>query len=171
MGEDMEAQTIFFDKSDWVPNNQTLPVIVYREIFICDDGCEEFARLFTSHGWEGVWRDGVFDYQHYHAGAHEVLGIGKGTVKLLIGGPTGKVLELHAGDCLVLPAGTGHQNLGASSDFRVVGAYPPGQHADVQTSAATAEFLKTIAEVALPETDPVQGASGPLFEAWHLGNR
>jgi len=52
-----------------------------------------------------------------------------------------------------------------------VGAYPPGQHADVQTSAATAEFLKTIAEVALPETDPVQGVSGRLFEAWHLGDR
>ncbi len=40
MGEDMETQRIFFEKSDWVPNNQMLPVIVYREIFICDDGCE-----------------------------------------------------------------------------------------------------------------------------------
>jgi uncharacterized protein YjlB len=164
----METQNIVFGKSDWVPNNQTLPVVLYRGIFTCEDGCEEFARLFASHGWEGLWRDGVFDYQHYHAGAHEVLGIGKGTAKLLIGGPTGEVLELRPGDCIVLPAGTGHQNLGASSDFEVVGAYPPGQRADIQTSAATADLLRKIADVALPETDPVQGASGPVFEAWHL---
>lgn len=164
----METQRIIFEKSDWVPNNPTLPVIFYRGIFTCTDGCEEFARLFSSHGWEGLWRDGVFDYQHYHAGAHEVLGVGKGTAKLLIGGPTGEVVALHPGDCIVLPAGTGHQNLEASSDFEVVGAYPPGQRADIQTGEATADLLETIAHVPLPETDPVQGASGPVLEAWHL---
>ncbi len=162
----MDVQEISFAADGWVPNNPRLPVIYYRSVFITDNGSEEFARLFTSHGWEGVWRNGVFGYQHYHLGAHEVLGIGKGRGKLLIGGPSGRVLEVTAGDCILLPAGTGHMNLGASHDFEVVGAYPRDQHADIQTSAPTDEAVAQMAKLPLPETDPVQGATGPMMKAW-----
>lgn len=167
----MDVQEIIFEKSDWVPNNHRLSVLYYRSVFITENGTEEFARLFTSHGWEGVWRNGVFDYQHYHLGAHEVLGIGKGHGKLLIGGPSGKVFDVAAGDCILLPAGTGHMNLGASKDFEVVAAYPPHQHADIQTAAPSKIDAAQLAELPLPQTDPVQGVTGPMMKAWAVPDR
>lgn len=165
-GGDMDVQEIIFEKSDWVPNNRWLPVLYYRSVFLTENGSAEFARLFTSHGWQGVWRNGVFGYQHYHLGAHEVLGVGKGQAKLLIGGPSGMAIDVKAGDCILLPAGTGHMNLGASQDFEVVGAYPSHQHADIQTSSPSKEAAENIAKLPLPGSDPVQGATGPMMKAW-----
>lgn len=131
----MKAEEITFQPSDWVPNNQKLPVLLYKAALQGSDVTEEFERSFSENGWEGIWRNGVFDYHHYRSGAHEVLGVGRGSAKLLIGGPTGLEVDVSSGDCMVLPAGTGHKSLGASPDFLVVGAYPPGQHADIQKAA------------------------------------
>jgi uncharacterized protein YjlB len=161
----MDAEAIMFEPSDWVPNNPRLPVLLYRGLS-ADGGPTDFKRRFAANGWTGIWTNGVFDYQHYHSRAHEVLGISTGRARLLIGGPGGRALEVAAGDCLVLPAGTGHQNLGSTSDFEVIGAYPEGQHADIQTSAASSEMLKTISSVSLPNTDPVQGPAGFLIDKW-----
>ncbi|MDR9818205.1 cupin [Rhizobium hidalgonense] len=161
----MNAEAIIFEPSDWVPNNQRLPVLLYRGLS-ADGGAADFKSRFAANGWTGIWINGVFDYQHYHSGAHEVLGIAVGSATLLIGGPSGQALKVAAGDCLVLPAGTGHQNLGCTSDFQVVGAYPKGQHADIQTSAASSEMLAKISSVPLPHSDPVQGPSGLLTEKW-----
>lgn len=162
----MDVEKISFGPSGWVPNNGVLPVLFYRSIFLTEDGAHEFAKLFTSHGWEGVWHDGVFSYQHYHTQGHEVLGVGKGWARLLLGGPDGREFEVRAGDCVLLPAGTGHMNLGASEDFEVVGAYPKGHHADIKTDAPSKADLARIAELPLPETDPVQGAAGPMMDTW-----
>jgi uncharacterized protein YjlB len=38
----------------------------------------------------------------------------------------------------------------------VVGAYPKGQHVDIQTSAASSEMLVKISSVPIPHSDPVQ---------------
>lgn len=85
---------------------------------------------------------------------------------LLLGGAEGKEIDVAAGDCLILPAGTGHRNLGASADFSVVGGYPPGQHADILTSAPSEEQLLTIAELPIPGSDPLEGPDGYLVRAW-----
>jgi uncharacterized protein YjlB len=161
----MEIEKILFQPSDWVPNNQRLPVLIYRGASRSGGSSDEFAAIFAKNEWTGIWRNGVFDYQHYHCGAHEALGVGRGSAALLIGGPDGQALEVSAGDCLILPAGTGHRNLGCSSDFEVVGAYPRGQHADIQTSAASSEMLTKISSLPVPDTDPIRGSS-PGLESW-----
>lgn len=158
----IEVEQMIFPPSDWVPNNPTLPVLLYR----LPHAASEFDNLFAANGWTGIWTNGVFAYQHYHTGAHEVLGVARGTATLLIGGPEGRQFAVTPGSCLVLPAGTGHRNLDCSSDFQVVGAYPPGQHADIQTSAATNEMLLKIAALPLPKTDPVEGERGQLVGIW-----
>ena len=71
-----------------------------------------------------------------------------------------------AGDCLLLPAGTGHCRLSASTDFLVIGAYPPGQHADMQTGAPNSAMLGAIRDCPLPERDPVDDADGALAKFW-----
>jgi uncharacterized protein YjlB len=166
-----QPETLFFPASDWVPNHPFLPVLVYRDVF---DGKQTdpafaFERLFHDAGWQGLWRDGVFSYQHYHVGAHEVLGIAEGKAELLIGGPDGIDLDVRPGDCLILPAGTGHMQMSASDDFLVVGGYPPGQHADIETEAATAGERAIIATLPIPKSDPLYGIAGPLVSLWREG--
>lgn len=164
---DTTLETIFFEPSDWVPNNRDLPVLVYRRAILAEgEMAPKFETRFRQNGWQGIWRNGVFDYQHYHTGAHEVLGIAGGRARLLIGGPGGTELSVNAGDCLILPAGTGHKRIDASRDFLVVGAYPPGQDADIRTGPANRAQIDTIANLPLPKTDPVEGADGPLLRVW-----
>jgi uncharacterized protein YjlB len=120
----VDKQKILFPPSDWVPNNQRLPVLIYKGVLPNGASSKGLETMFAANGWTGIWRNGVFDYQHYHSGAQEVLGVGRGRGTLLIGGPGGQSIEVETGDCLVLPAETGHQNLWCSRDFEVVGAYP-----------------------------------------------
>lgn len=74
----MSIEQIVFHPSDWVPNNPTLPVLIYRRA-IFDATSSDFEEAFSENGWTGIWKNGVFDYQHYHSGAHEVLGVGSGS--------------------------------------------------------------------------------------------
>ena len=163
----MVPQTLTFGPSAWVPNNNNLPVLCYPSAIKSDaDLAEVFEQLFRANGWVGCWRNGIFSYQHYHTKAHEVLGIAAGSARILLGGPDGQVFSVGAGDCLVLPAGTGHQNLESSPDFLVVGAYPPNQHADICIREANADDLAAIKAVPLPDTDPIAGSDGPLPKLW-----
>ncbi|KQV31820.1 hypothetical protein [Rhizobium sp. Root1204] len=162
----MEFEKIIFPASGWVPNNPRLPVLIYKNALPNKPSSDGFEELFEIKQWTGIWRNGVFDYQHYHSDAHEVLGVGQGNATLLIGGPDGRAIEVVPGNCLILPAGTGHMNLGSSPDFEVVGAYPVGQRADIQIAPPSPEMLSRISGLRLPDTDPVQGPSGPLIKAW-----
>ena len=166
-----QPETLFFPASEWVPNHPFLPVLLYRDVLppAQKDRAGGFERLFREAGWQDIWRNGVFSYQHYHVGAHEVLGIAAGTAELLLGGPEGRSVSVRAGDCLVLPAGTGHKRESASGDLLVVGAYPPGQHADIETAAATPGELQIIATLPVPACDPIYGRDGPLRALWSDG--
>ena len=152
-------------ENGWVPNNPRLPVIVCRGIAAEEGGlASTFERTFARNGWQGIWRNGIFDYHHYHTMAHEVLGIARGHGVVMLGGPGGREVEVSAGDCLILPAGTGHCRISASEDFRVIGGYPPGQYPDRRREAPGEAGLHIMATLPLPQTDPLGGNAIP--ELW-----
>jgi uncharacterized protein YjlB len=153
-----------------IPNNPTLPFLVYPGVLDLggDDPAARCEALFGAHGWSGSWRNGIYPFPHYHSTAHEVLGICRGDAKVRFGGEAGIVLTVRPGDVVVIPAGVGHQNLGAGADLLVVGAYPAGQRWDLCYGSLEErpEALHNIERVPLPATDPVYGERGPLVEQW-----
>ena len=167
---DLRPLTFVFADDGLVPNN-LLPFVVYKgAIDVTNDHPERtIEKLFGGNGWGDMWRDGIYDYLHYHSTVHEALGIARGHARVRFGGDAGKEFEVFAGDVAILPAGTGHQCLSASPDFSVVGAYPPG--AKMQVTRPTPEnhrkALKTIPQVKLPKTDPVTGEDGALVRLWN----
>ena len=124
---EVKPLAIVFADDGLVPNNP-LPFLVYKgAVDVANDHPEKTIEgLFGANGWGQMWRNGVFDYLHYHATVHEVLGIARGNARVRFGGDKGRELEISAGDVAILPAGTGHQCISSSEDFCVVGAYPPG---------------------------------------------
>jgi uncharacterized protein YjlB len=161
----MRTESFLLAPHAWVPNHPRLPVVVHSDVRDADGDVMEangFEALFAHHGWPPQWRDGVYDYHHYHSTAHEVLGVFAGSARLLLGGPGGREVEVHAGDVLVLPAGTGHCCLAERDGFQVVGAYPRGQDWDIQRDAADAATLRRIAQVPDPACDPVTGQAYPV---------
>ena len=155
-----------FDDAGGIPNSR-LPVLVHHGVAAARSA-RDCVDLFARHGWSGAWADGVYPFHHFHSTAHEVLGIVAGTASVLLGGPGGRTFEVSQGDVLVLPAGTGHCNVGSSPDLLVVGAYPGGMWCDLRRGdpAERDEVLANIAAVPLPAGDPVNGADGPLPGAW-----
>jgi uncharacterized protein YjlB len=165
----IEPLALVFEDDGLVPNNP-MPALIYKGAVAVDNGHPEktIEGLFGANGWGDMWRNGVYDYLHYHATVHEALGVARGHARVRFGGDRGKELEISAGDVAILPAGTGHQCLSASRDFSVVGAYPPGAKMQITrpTPENHAKALKTIPQVRLPETDPAMGADGPLVRLW-----
>lgn len=110
-----------------------------------------FEALFAQNGWTGSWRNGVYDFHHYHTGTHEVLGCYAGEAVVRFGGPDGADVRLTRGDAVIIPAGVAHCRQSASADFAVVGAYPGGASPDMKRGPGEAALLGP------PAADPVLG--------------
>lgn len=162
--------TYTFVDDGTMPNHPTLPLILYKGVLRLNgaDPAATAEQLFTNNGWQGTWRNGIFDFHHYHSNAHEVLAICRGQATVRFGGEQGETVTLGAGDVALLPAGTGHKRLSPSGDLLVVGAYPPGQSPDLCRGepGERPQTLANLRVVPLPTYDPVYGQSGPRFEYW-----
>jgi uncharacterized protein YjlB len=159
-----------FEDDGRIPNNPRLPLVVYRIALAASDHlAKDFETRFSANRWTNSWRDGIFDYQHFHSNTHEVLGVAQGSARVCFGGEAGEVLQLSAGDVAILPAGTGHRCESASNDFLVVGAYPEGRDYDICRGdpAEHDRAVARIAHVPLPKKDPVFGKSGVVV--WQAG--
>lgn len=168
--QQIEVREHFFEDDGRMPNNPELPLLIYPgvldESYLSPSRCRE---LLAENDWGGAWVDGVFSYHHYHSNAHEVLCVVDGEASITLGGTEGTTIEVEAGDVIVIPAGVGHCNAGASSDFTVVGAYPRGQESyDLHTGeeGERPEVLENIRNVPLPAADPLFGSGGPLLGRW-----
>ena len=149
--------------------NSKLPLLYYPgAVLLGRDKAGEIEELFEKNGWSGVWRDGVYTFHHYHSTAHEVLGVFAGSAKLQFGGEHGPTYTVNPGDVVVIAAGVAHKNLGATGDFRVVGAYADGREWDMNYGKAGERpgTDRNIAKVPVPGSDPVYGAQGPLLQHW-----
>jgi uncharacterized protein YjlB len=164
----VQPEQFSFEDDGVFPNN-VLPLLVYRQALTTDgaDGGSIEERL-AENDWTNSWRNGVYPFAHYHSTTHEVLGVFRGHAKLRIGGGQGTSVELHAGDLIVIPAGVAHQNIGASADFAVVGAYPDGRDWDLLRGrpGERPEADRKIAALPIPDYDPIYGAEGPLRQIW-----
>lgn len=167
-----KAHLFPFKDDGETPNNPKFPLLLYRSPVTLRAGFDPaavFEDLFAANGWKESWRDGIYDFLHFHTRTHEVLGIARGSACAELGGARGKEIQLKAGDVVVLPAGTGHRRITASSDLLVVGAYPArtGKYDEPKPSEIDhAKAVRSIAKVPPPRTDPVYGKSGPLLTHW-----
>ena len=164
-------EAVKFTDDGSVPNNPTLPFVLYRsaiDLTGTPNPEDVIERVFRANGWRDIWRNGIYEYMHYHSMIHEAMGIARGRAKVLFGGAQGREVDLFQGDVVVLPAGTGHQGLWVSPDLVVIGAYPASGRYDLCRGSKVeySKALETIPLVPLPESDPAYGAEGPLLRLW-----
>jgi uncharacterized protein YjlB len=157
-------------KDDGIFPNSPLPLLFYHQTITTEakDPASIFEERFAENDWTNSWRDGVYSFPHYHSTSHEVLGVYSGAATLRLGGDYGKNVEVQAGDVIVIPAGVAHQNIGASDNFGVVGAYPDGRSWDLLRGlpGERSKADRNIAALPMPDKDAIYGAEGPLRRVW-----
>jgi uncharacterized protein YjlB len=149
-----------FRDDGFIPNSPLWPVVVYRSAVKLPrslDPAAVWEALFESNGWGDTWRNGIYDYLHYHSRIHEVLGIARGSATVRLGGNKGRIVKFKAGDAVVIPAGTGHQCLSASRTFLTVEEHDRN--------------VKVVRKIGRPRKDPMFGSDGPLRKTWKSRRR
>ena len=161
-------ELLFFKDDGKIPNSK-FPLLLYRNAFDArgTDGAVWLEQQFAGGNWTNSWRNGIYNFHHYHSTSHEVLGIYNGSALVHLGGEQGKKVEIHAGDIIVIPAGVGHKNL-ESDDLGVVGAYPDGRSWDINRGlpGERPQTDRNIAALPIPVTDPLQGKGEGLVKLW-----
>ena len=157
-----------------VPNHPSFPLVIYHDVFLRDASCltaDDVIEVFGSNGWSGAWVNGIFPFHHYHARSHEVLANLGGPVQVQFGGPAGPVITFQPGAAVVIPAGGGHCRLSNERELLIVGAYPYGQENwDLKRADDPEHYVaakEEIAQVELPQQDPITGSKSPLLELWN----
>ena len=108
--DNAEPLAIVFEDDGLTPNN-IRPFLVYQGAVKLDPKQPEatIEDLFEANGWGGTWRNGVYDYLHYHATKQKKHSDAHNNTQKHNDSKHGQELEIKAGDVAILPAGTGHQ--------------------------------------------------------------
>ena len=157
-----------FRDDGYIPNNPKYPLLYYRKALRFSrklDPAAVIETTFNKNGWSDAWRDGIYDFVHYHSMIHEVLGVARGSAKLRLGGNKGRTIKVSAGDLIIVPAGVGHECLRASKTFLVVGAYPPrGTYNECRGSFQERDkAIASIRRVGAPKQHPLYGVRHPVW--------
>jgi uncharacterized protein YjlB len=160
---------MLFRDDGYIPNNPKFPLLYFRKVFSFSrkyDPAALVEKTFNVNGWGDAWRNGIYDFVHYHSMIHEVLGIARGTATLRLGGNKGKTVKVSMGDVILVPAGVGHECLKASPTFLVVGAYPPsGTYNECRGSFREHDkALTSISRVTAPKQHPLYGTNEPVWK-------
>ena len=157
-----------FRDDGYIPNNPKYPLLYYQKAVRFGrkfDPAAVIETTFNLNGWGDAWRNGIYDFVHYHSMIHEVLGIARGSATLQLGGNRGRTVTVSAGDVIVVPAGVGHECLKASKQFLVVGAYPPtGTYNECRGSFQERDkAIESIRRVSAPKKHPMYGARRSIW--------
>lgn len=160
-----------FSPADLVPNNEDLPLVLMRNSLSLDPArpVRSIRESFAENGWTPFAEDPVPKLQHYRSNCHVAIGIARGSGRVLFGGPSGVIIDLRAGDAVVVPAGVAICRV-AGADLLAVGAASCEVEPDLcrLDPADYHEAVERIATLPLPTQDPVHGTSGPLLAVWTL---
>src|ERR1700747_2537867 len=89
-----------------VPNNPTLPLVLYRggiDLTGTPDPETVIEETFAANGWGHMWRNGIYPYVHYHSMIHEAMSIARGRAKVQFGGDNGEAIDGKRGDVVWRP--------------------------------------------------------------------
>lgn len=160
---------IFYFREDRFIPNSPHPLLVYRSFFDKEsDACENWLRKkFINHKWFPFSGLQPFDVPCYYVNTHIVLGVCAGEAKWQLGGTLGLTMVIEKGDVLVIPAGVALRNLESSADFKISAASSLDVIPKIRKEATS--HLKDpgrIADISIPETDPVLGTGDGLLTIW-----
>lgn len=153
--------------------NSHLPVVIYKNAINLpqEHAAKVIEDIFAKNHWTNSWRNGIYDYHHYHSTTHEVLGVYDGHTTVELGGAKGITLQIEKGEIIIIPAGVVHRNVTPESNFKCVGAYPNGSDYDIKKGDPDdrPKADNNIKKVFLPYRDPVY-ENGPLLIFWRNEN-
>ena len=166
---------VFHLQDDGVFPNSHLPALLYKHVLELPDAspADHIIQLFHDNDWRNSWKNGIYDYHHYHSNTHEVLAAYEGNTVVLLGGDNGEKILFEKGDVLIIPAGVAHKNLTPENNFSCVGAYPDGKNYNMNYGKKEERdnSLSRILSVPLPLKDPVFGPYGELLNLWEENNK
>jgi hypothetical protein len=94
----VKPSTFRFKDDGFIPNHPTWPLLLYPSCVRLPksrDPAAIFESVFGQNGWGRSWRNGVYDFVHYHSKTHEVLAIARGKARLQFGGPKGRIFDVE----------------------------------------------------------------------------
>lgn len=157
------------NKQEFFPNNEKYPLLIYKAVFNINQlDAKAIINLLAQNKWGNAWKNGIYDYHHYHSNTHEILVVIAGTCRVIYGGPKGMVFVVNEGDVMIHPAGVSHKREESSENFACVGAYPNSINYDMNYGYPDEyqKATKNIQHVQLPMMDPIFGENGPIFQYW-----